>query len=168
MIIVYNKSIYESKAISNKFNKYFIEIGPKLANNVLFTPVAFNDFLVPKDDCNCSKEIYSELSFDEFQIAFKSLKKKKAIGADGINGDITIECFDHLKNILYKVYKSSVYQGVFLDRLKIAIIILILKEGDCCNISNYRPISILSTFSKILERIMYNRVGESGTEWTLY
>ncbi|XP_065639581.1 uncharacterized protein LOC136072322 [Hydra vulgaris] len=146
MIIVDNKSMHESKAISNEFNKYFIEIGPKLANIVSFTLVAFNDLLVPMNDCNCSKEIYSELFFDEFEIAFKPLKKKKAIGADGINGDIIIKCFDHLKKILYKVYKPSVHQGVFPDRLKIAKVISILKKGDCCNISNYRPISILSTF----------------------
>ncbi|XP_065640495.1 uncharacterized protein LOC136073069 [Hydra vulgaris] len=157
MIIVDNKSIHESKAISSKFNKYFIEIGPKLANKVSFTLVAFNDFLVPIDYCNCSKEIYSELSFDEFEIAFKLLEKK-GIGGDGNNGDIIIECFDHLKNILYKVYISSVHQGVFPDRLKIEKVIPILKEGDCCIISNYRPIPILSTFSKILEHIMHNRV----------
>ena len=49
-------------------------------------------------------------------------------------------------------------QGIFPDSLKIAKVTPIFKSGDKNNISNYRPIFILSVFSKVLERITYNRV----------
>ena len=41
-------------------------------------------------------------------------------------------------------------------KLKIAKVILLFKSGQKCQLNNYRPISILPTFSKILEKIMYN------------
>ena len=44
------------------------------------------------------------------------------------------------------------------DALKIARVAPLFKGGDPSNISNYRPISVLPCFSKILERIMYNRL----------
>ena len=42
--------------------------------------------------------------------------------------------------------------------MKIAIVSPVFKTGDSADISNYRPISVLPCFSKILERVMYNRL----------
>ena len=42
--------------------------------------------------------------------------------------------------------------------LKIAKVTPVYKSGDAENVTNYRPISVLSVFSKILERMMYNRI----------
>ena len=54
--------------------------------------------------------------------------------------------------------------GIFPDRLKYAIIKPILKKGgDDQNISNYRPISLLTSFSKIIEKLMYNRLIDHTT-----
>ena len=63
-----------------------------------------------------------------------------------------------MKNILFHVFKVSIEQGIFPDSLKIAKVTPIFKSGDKDNVSNYRPISILPVFSKVLERIMYNKV----------
>lgn len=49
-------------------------------------------------------------------------------------------------------------QGVVPDLLKVAQVTPIFKSGDLTVLSNYRPISVLPAFSKILERIMYNRI----------
>ena len=48
--------------------------------------------------------------------------------------------------------------GVFPDSLKIAKETPVFKTGDLKEISNYRPISVLPCFSKILERIMHNHL----------
>ena len=50
----------------------------------------------------------------------------------------------------------SIKRGIFLDHVKITQVTPIYKVGDKSNLSNYRLISVLSCFSKILERIMYN------------
>ena len=96
--------------------------------------------------------LFEELKFDEFEEAFKCLKRNKA------SSNITIDACDSLKNILFHIFKVSIKQGIFPDRLKIAKVTPIFKSGAKDNVSNYRPISILPVFSKVLKRIMYNRV----------
>ena len=54
--------------------------------------------------------------------------------------------------------KGSIQQGIFPDNLKIANVTPIFKSGDKDSVSNYRLMSIFPAFSKVLERIMYNRV----------
>ena len=48
--------------------------------------------------------------------------------------------------------------GVFPDKLKIARVTRIFKKRNNTLVTNYRPISVLPCFSKLLERIMYNRL----------
>jgi hypothetical protein len=50
------------------------------------------------------------------------------------------------------------FWGVFLDRLKYAIIKPQHKNDDRCEVSNYRPVSLLTSFSKILETLMQRRI----------
>ena len=52
----------------------------------------------------------------------------------------------------------SINKGIFPDELKIAKVIPIYKFGDNTSIENYRPISVLSVFSKVFEKIMYNHL----------
>ena len=56
------------------------------------------------------------------------------------------------------VTNLSLMQGIFPDELKKAKIIPLYKANDPMLFNNYRPISILPLFSKVLERIMYNRI----------
>ena len=59
---------------------------------------------------------------------------------------------------LIYLFQLSLEKGVFPDDLKIAKVTPIYKANDNSDISNYRPISVLPRFSKILERLMYNRL----------
>ena len=54
------------------------------------------------------------------------------------------------------IFNLSIQSGIFLDELKIASVTPIFKGGENWNLRNYRPLSVLACFSKILERIMYN------------
>ena len=58
------------------------------------------------------------------------------------------------------IYNYSLNTGIFPDRLKIAVVKPLHKKGDKSNISNYRPISLLPTFSKIFEKAMYSRLNQ--------
>ena len=51
----------------------------------------------------------------------------------------------------------SLESGNFPDNLKIARVIPVFKAGDPANTSNYRPISVLPCFSKMLGQMMCNR-----------
>ena len=56
------------------------------------------------------------------------------------------------KKPLRFIFNESINQGVFPDFLKIAKIRPVFKKGNRQEISNYRPISVISIFSKILEK----------------
>jgi hypothetical protein len=48
--------------------------------------------------------------------------------------------------------------GTFPNHLKISIVKPLHKKGDKSNMSNYRPVSLLTTFSKVIENYMHNRI----------
>ena len=58
----------------------------------------------------------------------------------------------------HPVFNVSLSQGKFISTFKHAKIVPIRKKGDVTNFNNYRPISLLSSFSKILEKIIYKRL----------
>ena len=67
------------------------------------------------------------------------------------------------------LFEMSLKSDAFPDKLKIPRVIPLFKTGDPVNISNYRPISVFPCFSKMLERIMYNRLDKYlTTEKNLY
>ena len=53
---------------------------------------------------------------------------------------------------------KSLTTGVFPDNLKKARVTPIPKEGDKCNLNNYRPISVLPVFSKAFEKVAYKHL----------
>ena len=57
----------------------------------------------------------------------------------------------HICNFLFK-------RGIFPAQLKIANVVPIYKRGNEHVFSNYRPVSVLPIFSKLLEKLMYNRL----------
>jgi len=59
---------------------------------------------------------------------------------------------------LVHIYNASISSGIFPDRLKTAKVIPLYKKGDSHDVKNYRPIAILSVFSKLLEKLMNNRL----------
>ena len=95
---------------------------------------------------------------DEFEEAFKSLKRSKAPGHDGLDVNIITSVYEFIKKPLLKIFIESINLGIFPEKMKIAKVTPIYKSGKKQLLRNYRPISVLSCFSKILERIMYNRV----------
>ena len=55
-------------------------------------------------------------------------------------------------------FNPSIVKGIFAGDLKIARVTPVFKGGDEKNLGNYRPVSVLHCFSRILERTMYNRL----------
>ena len=98
------------------------------------------------------------LSINELKDAFFSLKTNKSPGANEINFNVIKHCFGELCGPLKYLFDLLLQSGVFPDLMKIAILSPIFTIGEAADISNYRPISILPCFSKILKRVMYNRL----------
>ena len=60
--------------------------------------------------------------------------------------------------IIKHIFNNSLQKGVFLDSMRIACVFSIFKTSDSQEFSNYRPLSVLPQFSKILEKIFHGRL----------
>ena len=98
------------------------------------------------------------LSVNELKDAFFSHKINKSPGHDGVSFNVIKKCFGEFCVPLKYLSNLSIGKGIFPDDLKIAAVTGIYKADNSSNVSNYRPISVLPCFSKMLERIMYNRL----------
>ena len=154
MLKLDTKSIHNHNQIAEELNNFFTNVGPNLANKIPNIKKSFEDYLNRNENTIDN----SELSFEEFEDAFKSIQRNKACGIDDIKSNIIIDVYDEIKEPLFQIFKSSINNGIFLDSLKIAKVTPIFKSGDSSLLGNYRPISVLPVFSKILERILYNRL----------
>ncbi|XP_031337191.1 uncharacterized protein LOC116166376 [Photinus pyralis] len=90
----------------------------------------------------------------------KSLKRSNTKDIYGISSCIIKYSIDQLVLPLTKLVNLTLLSGYFPDELKVAQVIPLFKSGDSKDIKNYRPISILPTFSKIYEKIIYNQIAD--------
>jgi hypothetical protein len=94
----------------------------------------------------------------EIICTIKSLKSKDSSGYDGISNRILKVCGQYLGKPLACTYNISLKQGKFPDRLKYSTVVPVFKSGDRSQIVNYRPISLLTGFSKVFENLLYSRI----------
>ncbi|KAL9982072.1 hypothetical protein ACROYT_G010864 [Oculina patagonica] len=132
----------EEKA--NLMNTYFSSIGEKLARSVEPLPLRpIIEEAVPRLSC-------IPLSCSIIEKKLSSLKPSKATGPDGISPKLLKLAGPSVAAPLTNLYVRSMDQGVYND-WKIARLNPVFKKDDETEIGNYRPISLLSVPSKILE-----------------
>ena len=149
-----NREIFDKKEIAETFNSYFINIGPILAASIPESKTSFQNYIHYNSLCLST----IKLTDLELENAFASLKTNKSSGYDDISVDVVKRVSDEIFVILKHIFNISLAKGVFPDKLKIAPVTSIFKKGNNTLVTNYRPISVLPCFSKLLERIMYNRL----------
>jgi hypothetical protein len=84
--------------------------------------------------------------------------KNSSPGWDDVTAMVVKASYEPILQSLTNVLSLSFSQGVFPSELKTAKVIPIFKNDNPMYFTNYRPISVLSTFSKLFERLMYNRM----------
>ena len=142
--------------IANRFNDFFINIGPSLTNTM---PTTRNH--------NCGKyltgNILSSFQFDlvdgdTIVKTLNSIKSKSSSGHDGISTKLLKFLSPPLMSPLWVIINQSLITGIYPDKLKIAKVILLSEKDDKAKTNNYRPISHLSSISKIFEKVVYNQL----------
>ena len=139
------------EAISEGFNKYFTTVGVKLQK------------LIPPSNRNF-KEYLGKPSLDRFEFReigcesllkiIKKLKNKNSHGQDLLTNKMIKYCFPGIiKTIVYLVNLSLNFGTVPLP-LKNSRVVPIFKEGARSEYGNYRPISLISSFGKLVEKIV--------------
>ena len=129
-------------------------MGSKLATKIPPSNTNFESYLPNITTSFLEKPLKEK----EFKDAFLALKTNNSPGNDNLHVNVIRKLYHELKIPLMNIFSLSLKKGIFPEKMKIAKVSPIFKKGDKSILSNYRPISVLPCFSKILERIMYNRL----------
>ena len=137
--------------IALNFNNFYVNIGKKLSNDIPTNsgdPLSYIKLAVPDS-------IFLE-SVDESEIIniCKNMKDGSS-GWDQILPKVVKSTYQNFIVPIAHVMNLSIINGVVPTELKV---VPIYKSGDRRSINNYRPVSVLPCFSKILEKLMYNRI----------
>ena len=157
--------VSDPKIISNIFNNYFSTIGPDIERKIPSVPGSFKDYFKLKDkngklaiNPNNASFFLSPTVPEEIDKLIDSLDVKKSTGPNSIPVYILKLLKQFFSNWLAELINLSFKIGVFPDILKIAKITPLHKKECKMNFQNYRPISLLSVFSKIFEKSIYTRI----------
>ena len=145
-------------AIAEKFNEYFANVASNLkestSHSVGSNPNTFDDFL--HEPVVGSMYLRPTDSGEVHQI-IKNFKNKSTLDCKISVLKIANTNFN-FTDALSKVINKSFKEGHFPKQLKVARVVPIHKGGAKTDVSNYRPISLLKSFSKVYEKIMHNRI----------
>ena len=149
------KRISDSVDIADAFNVHFSSVGSKLADRISSSDGHFSDFLRDKF---VSLMPDNNFSTEELKKVIVSLDETKSAGCDGIHPRLIKLAVDSVASPLCHVFNCCLNQGVYPSGLKIAKVIPLYKTGDPTNVTNYRPISLLSVVNKIFEKLIHSRL----------
>ena len=149
-----NKCITNKQDIADGFNSYFANIEPSLADRIPASTASPIDTM--KDKITDSMFIQPVIE-SEVQTLIKQLNLSSP-GYDSDSATVVKAAESSFILSLTHVLNISLSSGVFPTEMKIARVIPLLKTGDPMKLSNYRPVSVLPLFSKLFERLMYNRL----------
>ena len=150
-----NVDITEPNLIANTFNNYFVQVGSKLASEIPAVAKTHLDYLKSP---LCNSFFLSPTTTNEIEKVISSFKCGKATGPFSIPTDVLKTIKTTISKPLEIIFNESFETGIVPSNLKIANVIPIYKKGSQTLVENYRPISLLSIFNKILEKLMYTRL----------
>ena len=154
-ILQNNQSITEPKIMANAFNNFFANVGPTIDKEIPKTPISplsflrnrvFNDFT------------FKETTISEVMTIVLKLDVTKSSGPSMVPINILRISAPILVPHLVKIFNLSFRTGIFPNLMKLAKVIPIFKAGSKFLVNNYRPISLLSVFSKIFEKIVHQQL----------
>lgn len=144
---------YSRECLAEKFNNYFLDAGAAPSSN--------------KSCLDCRQYIPSEASHSIFLTPcteleiynfLRTLDKNTAAGYDDIKATPIIVVADILSYPLAHICNAAFETGIFPESMKKARVVVIHKGGPLNSIGNYRPISVLPLFSKVVEHLFKTRL----------
>lgn len=131
-------------------NDFFISVAEKITENQEQKPSSNADYTKTMK-VNGSTMFFFPTTTYEVHKYIQNLKNKTTKDYYGIDTRLVKRVAPSILEPLTNIINTCLVQGIFPDRMKIAKVTPIHKKGDIQDPSNYRPISVLPVFSKILE-----------------
>ena len=154
-LIVNGKEITNDQDIADTMNNYVCTIGPSLASKLPREDKNFNDFMTNKIE---ETIFLSPTSEHEIEKEIKKLKSNKSAGADNFSPRLIMKCSTFITKPLCIIYNHALESASYPTALKLAKVLALHKKNCKLLPENYRPISLLSCFDKILGKIIYKRL----------
>ena len=138
-------------------NTFFANIGHTTSESVPTPHKSFSHYHKP--DSPCQKTLYMEpVHRLELINRCNCLKAKTSMGHDNISTQLLKEYIWNTADPLTHIFNFSFDSGIVPDKMKLAKVIPIFKSGNKNLFNNYRPISILPAYSKLLKRIVAKKL----------
>ena len=150
------KIISDHKEIADAFNDYFISIGAQDTETSQGNS-HYSDYLGSKPNCNL--QFYPITNCDVAEI-IGNLKPKTSTGIDTISSKLLRQTKDSITESLTIIVNQMLKTCTFPELLKISKVIPLYKKGDNSSLSNYRPIALLPSISKIFEKAILTQLTE--------
>ncbi len=151
-----DKILNDKRVITNKFNKYFANVGFNLSENIKMPRnKTFHNYLKHK---YCNNFQFKNINEEIVLSIIDKLAPKTSCGFDGISSKLVKSIKVALINPITLIINQMLNTGIFPDKLKIAKIIPIHKKDDETLFNNYRPISLLPAISKIFEKVIFMQI----------
>ena len=144
----------ESKKIGSNFNNFFTTVAETLVSEINTTK-NFNEYLDPKQ---VDSLFLAPISKKEMESCIKTLDSKRSSDIYGMSKKLLKILSAAISDILYNIFNESFKQEVFLNHIKMAMVTSIYKGGSKLYVCNYRPVSVLPIFSKIMEKPMLRKL----------
>ena len=147
-------TITDPVIISNEFNDFFVNVGPKLASEIHNMGKNYYDYM----QSPFTKSIFMKpIVESEITKIISKFDQNKSAGHDDIGNFVIKKVVDEISSPLTEIFNLSLTTGKVPEQLKTAKVIPIYKKDDASVFSNYRPVSVLPCLSKVLERLVFNR-----------
>ena len=152
--------ITNHQTIADEFNKYFANVGKSIAD--LITPgssiKSYSNSYVWSSNKAKNSIFLSPCSPPEVYNEIAKLKIKKALRTSDIETKFIKFSNPVISKFVRDLFNFCLIEGAYPDSLKVAEVIPISKKGEQDKTTNYRPITLLSQFNKIYEKLLYSRI----------
>ena len=145
-----NSTTTDSQIIADKFNEYFVGVGPTLAAKIENDVTESLSYVRG----NYPNSLYVNPATDNEVMDVITNLKLSSPGWDNISAKVVKHIARSILRPFTHICNLSFSSGIVPIEMKLACVIPIFKSGDTSSFTNYRPISVLPVFSKILEKLI--------------
>lgn len=142
--------------IANTFNDFFVNVASTIKE-----PITNSSHKKLRDFCNAKLPPGSRFNIppiqkDKVSKFLQNLDVSKATGTDTLGPRLLRISAPYIANEINYICNQSIKTSTFPEKWKEAKVTPLFKKGSCEDVNNYRPISILPTLSKILEKHVHD------------
>ena len=157
--------VTDTEEVCNKFNDFYVNVAQDIGDDAGTFKDDYSDHpsvLAIKEMHDSPTSCFNFKPVNELEVTklIKNLNPRKAAGHDGISAKLLKSCCNEVAPHITSLINQTILHGFFPETLKMANVTPVYKKKDHLDKSNYRPVSILPSISKIYETVIADQLNE--------